>query len=75
MRRSMLTLLAALLLLAGVVAVAPAKAEAQPQGAPTAAKRATDPLVGNWYRGEIWSASGAPSTASSGRPGPTDPAP
>ena len=54
MRRFMLTLLAALLLLAGVVAVAPAQAQAQPQGAPASAKRATDPLVGNWYRGKMW---------------------
>jgi hypothetical protein len=52
----MLTLLVALLLLAGVVAVAPTQAQAQPQGAPASAKRATatDPLVGNWYRGKMW---------------------
>jgi hypothetical protein len=54
MRRSMLTLLAALLLLAGVVAVAPEPAQARTSEAPTSARRATDPFVGNWYRGKMW---------------------
>ncbi len=54
MRRSMITILAALLLLAGVVAVAPAQAQAQSQAASASARRASDPLVGNWYRGKMW---------------------
>ena len=54
MRRFTLTILAATLLLAGVLAVAPARAQAGTRGAPVSAHRAGDPLVGNWYRGKMW---------------------
>jgi hypothetical protein len=54
MRRLTLTILAATLLLAGMMAVAPARAQAGTKGAPVSAHRATDPLVGNWYRGKRW---------------------
>ena len=54
MRRLTLIVIAATLLLMGAVAVAPACAQAGPAGAPVSAKRATDPLVGNWYRGKMW---------------------
>jgi hypothetical protein len=54
MRRLTLIVLAATLLLMGAVALAPECAQAGPAGAPVSAKQATDPLVGNWYRGKRW---------------------
>jgi hypothetical protein len=54
MRRLMLTILVAAMLLAGVLAVAPAGAQAASAKAPVSAKRSSDPLVGNWYRGKMW---------------------
>jgi hypothetical protein len=54
MRRLTLTILVAAMLLGAVLAVAPAGAMAGPAKAPVSAKRATDPLVGNWYRGKMW---------------------
>ena len=52
MRRLTLMLLAGTLLLAGVLTAAPAQAQAGPMRA--LASAATDPLVGNWYRGKMW---------------------
>jgi hypothetical protein len=54
MRRLTLTILAATLLFAGVLAAAPAGAQAASKGAPVSARRSADPLVGNWYRGKMW---------------------
>jgi hypothetical protein len=54
MRRLTLTLLAATLLIAGIMAVAPARSQAATRGAPVTARSTTDPLVGNWYRGKMW---------------------
>jgi hypothetical protein len=54
MRRLTLTILAVMLLFAGVLAVTPTGAQAASKGAPVSARRAKDPLVGNWYRGKMW---------------------
>ena len=55
MRRWTLVLMAALLVLAGCVAAAPARAQAAPGRA-----QASDPLIGNWYHGKMWFRVNAP---------------
>ncbi|HZL65122.1 MAG TPA: hypothetical protein VFD50_09330 [Thermoleophilia bacterium] len=57
MRRYTLVFIAALLVLAGCLAVAPAKAHAAPLGARAAAAHtySSDPLAGNnWYHDKMW---------------------
>lgn len=49
MRKWTLVLIAALLVVAGCLAVAPSRAQAAPTSA-----AASDPLVGNWYHGKMW---------------------
>jgi hypothetical protein len=56
MRKWTLVLVAVLLVLAGCVAAAPARAQAAPRRAFT-----SDPFVGNWYRGKMWFRVNAPS--------------
>ena len=56
MRRSTLVLIAALLVLAGCLAVAPARAHAAPPGARATAAHtySSDPFIGNWSHDKLW---------------------
>jgi hypothetical protein len=65
MRKYTLVLIAALLVLAGCLAVAPARAHAAPPGArAAAAHKSSDPLAGNnWYHGKIWFKVGWPNAS------------
>ena len=54
MRRLTFTILAATMLLAGVVAATPAQAQTAARQGTVGARGATDPIVGNWYRGKMW---------------------